>query len=148
MFVIVLCWFVWVVFEETNCHIILTFIFEYDPITCCWDITRLLFLSHLPLEVVFIWGIWQLWFCHLSWSLSLEWLLKYSTFYILRNAFIGSHLPLSHLKTFVLPSKFKFKFWVWSSQGLLIFWGGPPLEVVFIRDIWKLCLHLKDLSMI
>ena len=40
--------------------------FEYDLISGFWDIPLLIMLGCLPLEVIFIWSIYKLWFVHFS----------------------------------------------------------------------------------
>ena len=50
-------------------HINLILKFGYDPISGCWDIPLITFSGRLPLEVVFIWRIYKIWFGHRSFSL-------------------------------------------------------------------------------
>ena len=79
-------------------HLSLSLKFEYDPISCCWDIQLLIFWGHLQLEVIFISSIsifvWSPELKFKIWGGSDEWLLRYSTFNILRSSSIGGRLPL------------------------------------------------------
>ena len=70
------------------------------------------------------------------WDGSIQFLLRFSTFNIFRSSSIEGCLHMMHLKTFVLPSQLKSKFWVWSNQ--LHFWY---FEVVFHLNL----RHLKNL---
>ena len=52
-------------------------------------------------------------------SQSIQWLLRYSTFNILRSSSIGGCLYLKDLLNMVWSYKLKFKIWVWSNKWLL-----------------------------
>ena len=109
----------------------LKFKFEEDLISSCWDIQPFIFWSSRmssSFQEFFI----------LVWSPKLkfkiegrtdQWLLRYSTVYILRLSSIGCRL---HFNIFILvwSPKFKFKIWGRSDQWLqryLIFWGRLPM---------------------
>ena len=84
--------------------------------------------------------------CQLKlWGRSSQWLLRYSTFNILRSSSIGCRLHFKHLLFLFVPLSLSFKFeedpmsGCWDIQ-LLIFWGRLPLEVVFISSIFYFCL--------
>ena len=106
----------------------ITLKFEKDPISGCWDIPLLIFWGCLPMEVVFVLSIFLFWFgalLILVWSTELkfqisersdQWLLRYSTFNILRSSSIGGRLCIFIL---VWSSKLKFKIWGKSEQWLL-----------------------------
>ena len=68
------------------------------------------------------------------WVWSDQWLLRYSTFNILRSSSIRCHLHLKHLKTLVWSSKFKVKIWVWSDQWLLRYSRSNILRSSSIGD--------------
>ena len=86
------------------CPLSLSLKFKEDPISGCWDIQLLIFWGRLPLEVVFHWRsssfqaffifVWSPEFKFKIWGGSNEWLLRYSTFNILRSSSIGGRLPL------------------------------------------------------
>ena len=136
--------------------------FEQDPISGCWDIQIFIFWGHLPLEVVFHWRLFSLkpfltlvWSQELmfkSWGRSNQWLLRYSTFHILRLSSIGGRLPLKvafigPFLTLVWSHKLMFKIWGKSDQWLLRYSnfhilrsssirGRLPFKVVFIETFF------------
>jgi hypothetical protein len=124
--------------------------FEEDPMNGCWDIQLLIFWGRLPLEVVFILSIYYffLWSPKLKFKIrggSDEWLLRYSTFNILRSSSIGGHLHFKHIIFLFGLLSLSLKFFDDSMSGcwdiqLLIFWGRLPLDVVFISSIFYFCL--------
>ena len=122
--------------------------FEEDLISGCWDIQLLKFWGHLPLEVVFISGIQFFWFCPLSLSLKFEEDLISGCWDIQLLLFCG-RLPLSSFQAFLIlvwSHELRSKIWGRFDQWLLsysmqfialsIFWGRPPLKVIFISSIF------------
>ena len=79
------------------------------------------------------------------WVGSNKWLLRYSTFNILRSSSIGGRLHLKYLNTLLWSPKsisLRFIFEYNPISGfwdipLLIFWGRLPLEVIFSLKIYK-----------
>ena len=102
--------------------------FEEDPTIGCWDIQLLIFWGHLLLEVVYISSIFDMvWSPELKfqiWGRSDQWLLRYSTFNILRSSSIGGHLCCKH---------------IW-------FWFGPlSLSLKFEKDLISFCWDIQFL---
>ena len=87
--------------------------FEGDPISGFWDIQLWIFWGHLPLGDVFHWRSFSSKpfltlfrsheFMFKIWGRSNQWLLRYSTFHILRSSSIKGCLPLKvvYIETFV-----------------------------------------------
>ena len=96
--------------------------FQKDLASGYWDIQLLIFWGCLPLEVIFIFSIFYLvWSPELKfqiWERSDQWLLKYSTFKILRSSSIGGCLPFKLLILVHSPS-IKLQNWERSGQWLL-----------------------------
>ena len=122
-------------------HLILSFKFEEDPISSCWDIQLLIFWGRLSLVVVFVsiifYFVWSPKLKFKIWGKSDQWLLRYSTFNILRSSSILL-LVVVFLSSFLLilvwSPELKFQIWGRSGQWLLrysTFWGLLLLEVLF-----------------
>ena len=114
--------------------------FEKDLASGYWDIQFLIIWGRLLLEVVFISSIFNLvWSPELKfqiWGRSDQWLLKYSTFNILRSSSIDGRLPFKHFWFWFGPLSLSLKFEENPTSGcwyiqVLIFWGLLPLEVIF-----------------
>ena len=124
------------------CSLSLSLKFKENAISGCWDNQLLIFWGHLPLEVLFVSSIFD--FGLLKFKIrgrSDQWLLKYSTFNILRSSSIGRRLPFKHLWFWFSPLSLSLKFDVYPISGcwdiqLLIFWGLLPLVVVFLSSFW------------
>ena len=90
----------------------------------------------LFLDVVFISNNIQIWFGQLSlslnWVRSYNWLLRYSTFNILRSSFIWGCLHIKQFSILVWPQKHKLKIWGRFDQGLLRYSTFNNLRSSFI----------------
>jgi hypothetical protein len=71
--------------------------------------------------------------------LSIQWLLSYSTFNILRSSSIGVRLYLKDLQNIFWSFKLKFTIWVWSNKWLLRYSSFNVLRLPSIK-CWRLSL--------
>ena len=85
--------------------------------------------------------VWSSKFKFKIWIWSNKWLLRYSTFNILRSSSIVVCLHFKDLWNMVCSSKLKFKNWVWSNKWLLRY---STLNIFRSSSIGG-CLHLNHL---
>ena len=76
----------------------LSFKFDYDQISRCWDIPLFIFWGRLHLKDLYI-IVWSSKLKFKVWVGSHKWLLRYSTFNILRSSSMGCHLHLKYWST-------------------------------------------------
>ena len=115
-------------------------VFEYDPISGCWDIPLFIFWGHLPLEVLFFLRILKMWFGHLSLSLKLEYDPTNGCWDINILIFYGC-FPLKVIFILrickILFGHLKYKLWEWLNKWLLSYSTFNVLRSSSFRGLVK-----------